>query len=261
MDSKNKFRLYVDETGNSDYPRRLDAEVGRRYLALTGIAISDYEYNHVLRSKIDEMKYLITGDYDEKITLHRDEIKDRKGVYAALLDKTVEKLWNKQMQNLISETDFTLFCVVIDKVEHKKKYPQPNHPYYYCLEVLLERYYKFLNAKNGRGDVMFESRGKKEDSELKRQYSRIYEFGTRFVSARAINSKFTSKDIKLKNKESRIEGLELADVLALATKLDTLALYGRIDHVASKFMKDLLEWVSDKYDYSGRKGYGRKLLP
>ena len=64
---------------------------------------------------------------------------------------------------------------------------------------------------------MFESRGEKEDSELKRQYARIYEFGTSYVSAGAINQRFTSKDIKLKNKESRIEGLELADLLALAT--------------------------------------------
>ena len=260
MDSKNKFRLYVDETGNSSYPRRLDAEVGKRYLALTGIAISDYEYTHVLRPRIEEMKYLITGDRDEKITLHRDEIKDRTGAYSVLLDKSVERQWNELMKNLISETNFTLFCVVIDKVKHKKKYPQPNHPYYYCLEVLLERYYKFLEINNGRGDVMFESRGKKEDSELKRQYARIYEFGTSYVSAGAINQRFTSKDIKLKSKESRIEGLELADLLALATKLDTLMLFGEIGHISSKFMKDLIEWFSDKYYYSGRKGYGRKLL-
>ena len=95
MDSKNKFRLYVDETGNSSYPRRLDAEVGKRYLALTGIAISDYEYTHVLRPRIEEMKYLITGDRDEKITLHRDEIKDRTGAYSVLLNKSVERQWNE----------------------------------------------------------------------------------------------------------------------------------------------------------------------
>lgn len=260
MSSENKFRLYVDETGNSSYPRRFDAEVGRRYLALTGVAISEHEYIQALCPKIKEMKYLVTNDYDEKITLHRDEIKDRTGAYVALRDEAIETRWNELMRELISDINFTVFCVVIDKSQHKRKYPQPNHPYYYCLEVLLERYYRFLDMNNGRGDVMFESRGKTEDEELKRQYARIYEFGTSYVSANAIKGRFTSKDIKLKNKESRIEGLEVADLLALATKLDTLMLYGKIEHIASDFMRNLLEWVSGRYYYSGRKGYGRKLL-
>lgn len=58
---------------------------------------------------------------------------------------------------------------------------------------------------------------KKEDSELKRQYARIYEFGTSYIFAGAISQRLTSKNIKPKNKESRIAGLELADLLVLVT--------------------------------------------
>lgn len=108
MGSKNKLRLYVDETGNSSYPHRFDTEIDKRYLALTGITISDHKYMHVLHPRIEEMKYLITGDRDEKIALYRDEIKDRAGTYFVLLNKPVERQWNELMKNLILETNFTL---------------------------------------------------------------------------------------------------------------------------------------------------------
>lgn len=255
-----KYRLYVDESGSADYPKATNASAGRRYLALTGIAISEKECVNVLCPKIDNMKYLLTGDYDEKFTLHRDEIKDRKGVYAALGNPEIEAKWNRLMHDLICETDYTLFCVVIDKPWHQMHYESPNHPYYYCLEVLLERYVGFLGRCNGYGDVMFESRGKNEDNELRGQYSRIYTYGNRYLAPKTIQNRLTSKDIKLKNKDKMIAGLELADLLALATKLDTLKLYGHIDRIASKFMVELVQWLQTKYYGGGDMGYGRKLL-
>lgn len=255
-----KYRLYVDETGNASYPKGSPDAVGKRYLALTGIAISENTYANVLCPKIDNLKHLLTNDYDERFTLHRDEIKERSGYYAALKDPKVEAAWNTLMQDMIEKTDYTVFSVVIDKVEHRDKYPRPNHPYYYCLEVIIERYLKFLELNGGYGDILFESRGKSEDNELRRQYRRIYEYGNYYMSPKTIQQYLTSKDIKLKDKTRMIAGLELADLLALATKLDTLMLYGRINAIASTFMQDLLRWVEPKYYFEGKKGHGRKLL-
>ena len=124
----------------------------------------------------------------------------------------------------------------------------------------MERYVKFLENNNGYGDVMFESRGKNEDDELRNQYQRIYTYGNRYMSPHRISDCLTSKEIKLINKEKMIAGLELADLLALAAKLDTLMLYGHIDHIASRFMQELVEWLAPKYYSGGTTGYGRKLL-
>ena len=255
-----KYRLYVDETGNASYPRKAVSEVGKRYLALTGIAISEEEAVNSLSPRIDNLKYILTGDYDEHFSLHRDEIKDRRGIYSALLDAEIEAKWNNMIDDLVRNVDYTLFSVVIDKVKHMQKYQKPNHPYYYCMEVLIERYIKFLEMKNGHGDVMFESRGKTEDEELKRQYERIYIYGNRFLGATTIQSRLTSKKIKLKNKKQEIAGLEFADLLALATKLDTLRLYERVDHISSSFMSELIGAFQSKYYHNGAKGWGRKLL-
>lgn len=255
-----KYRLYVDESGNADYPKKNHTRADLRYLSLTGIAISENECANALSSKIDNMKYLLTGDYDEKFTLHRDEIKERKGIYSSLNDPEIEAKWNYLIEDLIRNTNYTLFCVVIDKSWHRENYPSPNHPYYYCLEVLLERYIRFLDSVNGRGDVMFESRGRNEDNELRKQYGRIFTYGNRYMPPSLIQRFLTSKDIKLKNKTQMIAGLEFADLLALVTKLDTLSIYGHIDHISSKFMQEMVAWVKDKYYERGVKGYGRKLL-
>lgn len=252
--------MYVDESGNADYPRKTDARAGMRYLSLTGIAVSEDVCVNVLSSKIDNMKYLLTGDYDEKFTLHRDEIKDRKGVYNCLHDPEIEAKWNCLIEDLICDTDYVLFCVVIDKVQHQKSYTNPNHPYHYCLEVILERYIRFLSDVDGRGDVMFESRGKNEDDELRKQYERIFHYGNRYMSPNYIQRYLTSKDIKLKDKTKMIAGLEMADLLALVAKLDTLMMYGHIDHVASKFMQEMISWIANKYYGGGVKGCGRKML-
>lgn len=264
MNPKNpKYRLYVDETGNASYPRKETAAVGQRFLALTGIIISEDEYTNVLCPKIDNLKYFLTGDYDEKFTLHRDEIKNRSGVYAPLQDHTKEETWNELMEDLLKTTDYTIICAVIDKVEHKTRYPTPQHPYYYCLEVLLERYVRFLEEHNGVGDVMFEARGKAEDTELKRQYERLYTYGNRYMTSTMMQKHLTSHKLKIKDKSKMITGLELADLLALATKLDTLLLYGKINTVASKFMAELIGWINSKYRSKDgtRRGIGCKLLP
>lgn len=255
-----KYRLYVDESGTADYPHGFGAEAGKRYLSLTGVAISEQECHDVLCPTLDEMKFLLTGDRDEKFSLHRDEIKNRSGVYKKLADPEIEKKWNAMMEELIKNTDYRLFCVVIDKAWHKIQYTAPQHPYYYCMDVLIERYTKFLDIHNCKGDIMFESRGNKEDDELRKQYDRLYCNGSQYVSAQKIQQHLTSKDIKLKNKTQMISGLEFADLLALATKLDTLMLYDKIDDIASKFMRELVEWIGPKYYGNGKKGYGRKML-
>ena len=256
-----KYRMYVDESGTANYPNAsLSAALNKRYLSLIGIIISEDEHHNVLEPAINELKYLLTNDYDEKFPLHRKDIKERQGIYSKLRDSATEKKWNFVVKNMIQNTDYKIICVVIDKPWHEAHYASPNHPYYYCMEILLERYVRFLDSIDSRGDVMFESRGGKEDNESKKQYRRIYDYGTGFVGVNMIQKRLTSKDLKLKNKKDCIGGLEFADMLSLATELDTLKLYGKGGAINSEFTKEVVEWIQGKYYYGGKKGYGRKLL-
>lgn len=74
------------------------------------------------------------------------------------------------MKNL----DYTLCAVVLDKKSHLERYQKSAfHPYHYCTNVLLERYVFYLQENGGRGDVLAEARGKREDHALKEEYKTV----------------------------------------------------------------------------------------
>lgn len=139
------------------------------------------------------------------------------------------------------------------------------HPYHYCLNVLLERYVKFLSGRNARGDVLAEARGKKEDRALQSEFERFYADGTNFVSDSVVQSRLTSKKLKLETKEARVCGLEMSDMLATPMKFLTLYKYDVIPSLSDNFTKEVLQTVHPKirkcpYNSKRTKGFGVKLL-
>ena len=85
--------------------------------------------------------------------------------------------------------------------------------YHYCQEILLERFRLFLNINDAKGDVMFESRGGKEDMRLKKSFRQLMETGTRYLKADELKACLTSLELKVKPKAANIAGLQLADML------------------------------------------------
>jgi len=117
--------------------------------------------------------------------------------------------------HLMEESKYRVFTVVIDKREHRAKYAVWQfQPYHYCLTVMLERYVRWLDRISSKGDVLAESRGKKENKQLSKAYRRIYERGTSHVPDRFFKARLTSAEIKLKSKADNIAGLQLADLIA-----------------------------------------------
>jgi len=172
-----------------------------------------------------KLKALVSPDPDEKFTLHREEIIQRSGPYATLVDPAMEARWNQTIFSLIDGINFTLFTVVIDKIAHKTKY---------------------FNPVDGRGDVLAEARGKAEDEALRSEYSRLYENGTDYAKSEVMQARLTSKKVKLKPKDS-IAGLELADLIVLASKLDVLLISNKAERINSKFMQQLIPKIQPKY--------------
>lgn len=112
--------------------------------------------------------------------------------------------------------------------------------------------------------MIAEVRGTKEDNLLRSEFSRFYENGTSFVESEIIKKRLTSKKLKLKTKEARICGLEIADMLATPMKYLTLKKYGLIDSLSDNFTKTVLETIFCKVRKSpfngSTKGYGIKLV-
>jgi len=257
-----KYRLYIDESGTHDYSTSEDLK--HRYLALVGVCISEAQNIEKLQPGMLGLKRIVADDPDDLPVLHREEIINKKGAFAKLNDPQVEASFNKEFLTLLAEMDYTICAVVLDKKSHLERYQQAAlHPYHYCLNMLLERYTFHLAEHGGRGDVLAEARGKKEDQALREEYTRFYEHGTFYRKPQHIQQVLTSKELKLKQKTKGIVGLEFADLLSLATKLDTLYAYKVLPSLSENFCKTIIDNIQKKYRFSTggtSKGFGKKLV-
>lgn len=178
-----KQRLYVDEVGNPDL--RSAEDPNHRFLSLTGV-IFDLDYvAQNLYPEVEELKLKYFGSHpDDPIILHRKEIVNRRYPFHALKDKNVEGRFNVELLRLLSNWEYTVITVVIDKKEHRDLYTTWQYdPYHYCLAVMLERFIFFLEETVDQGDVLAESRGGAEDMRLKKSYRLLYDKGTDYVES------------------------------------------------------------------------------
>ena len=165
-----KYRIYVDEVGNPDL--KSSNLKDHRFLCLTGVIIDISHVNEIIQNDLTKIKNcFFKSDPDDPIILHRKEIIYKKGPFSVLKDPDTENRFNDQLLFLLDKWDYTVIAVVIDKLEHNQRYSTWKYdPYHYCQEILIERFRLFLNIKKAVGDIMFESRGSKEDMRLKKSF-------------------------------------------------------------------------------------------
>jgi len=132
-----------------------------RYLGLTGLVTEQAYANTTLTARLDHIKEEIFGTHD--VVLHRREIIDKKPApFDRLNDARRRARFDELLIQLIEDAHYTAITVVIAKKEHSERYAVWQfQPYHYCLTNILERYVRWLDERNGQGDVVVESRGKK----------------------------------------------------------------------------------------------------
>lgn len=258
-----RYSLYIDESGDHQY-RKLE-HVQDRFIGLLGVWFENDDYLQ-FRRDLDQMKADLFGvDHEKPVNFHRYDIVHRKGVFVRLCSPDFEERFNQRLLQLLDESDFTVVSVVVDKKRISDQYIYPRHPYHLSFEILLERYCLTLNRRSAKGDVFAESREKKEDNLLSAEYTRFFQAGTGFMSAKAIQRVLTSKDLKLRKKESHIPGIELGDPLAHPVKHQILQERGIIEDKRSPFAQQLASVLEPKFNRdqeSGEvNGFGKVLFP
>jgi Protein of unknown function (DUF3800) len=246
------YRIYIDEIGNSGMkmsPNQLE-----NYLTLAGVIIESQYYTEVLQPELENLKKKYFGFHpDEPIVFHRKEMVYNKYPFQKLSDTTLKEEFNQEFLALIANWEFQLVGVLLDKQEHCELFEfWKNNPYHYCLEVIVELYYKFLTEKNAKGDVMIETRGAREDQNLKQAFTKIYETGTHNLIAGQIEKNITSKNIKIKPKIANIAGLQLADLLGYPSHRYILKHYNLYNLTQETFSEKILDVLQNKfYCYDG----------
>jgi hypothetical protein len=259
-----KYRLYIDEVGNSDL--NASSDPNHRYLSLTGVIIELGYVQKTLFPRLEALKQRYFGSHpDEPICLHRKELVNRKPPFRILGDPQIELSFNNSLLDLLQSLDYSVITVVIDKLEHKQRYQVWRYdPYHYALAVLIERFIAWLREHNVVGDVMAESRGGKEDIRLKDSFSRIYQNGTDYVRPDEFARWLTSKQLKVKAKSNNIAGLQLADLLAHPSYKAVLARSAG-DPLPANFGGKIAQILEEQKYYRNHRGridgWGRKKLP
>lgn len=263
-DRKKKYRMYIDEVGNSDMGA--SENPNHRYLSLTGVVMEIEYVDQVVFPQLEALKKKFFGSHaDEPVCLHRKELVNKKPPFAVLQDPAVAAKFDAELLNFLKETEYVVTTVVIDKLEHNQKYGTWKYdPYHYCLLILVERFVLWLRRNAAVGDVLAESRGGKEDRRLKKSFERVYENGSPYLDRQEFHARLTSRQLKVKNKANNIAGLQIADVIAHPSYRATLARVNQHE-LAENFGGKIAEILEEsKYDRDAKGeiyGWGRKWLP
>ena len=201
----------------------------------------------------------------DQIVFHRKEILQAKPPFESLSEPEVRACLDHGLLDLLSLAMYRVFTVVIDKQEHLRRYQVWRFdPYHYCLTVALERYVLLLKRIGHMGDVMAESRGKKENMRLERAYKYIYNNGSDQIAAPIFQRWLSSKQIKIEPKEANVGGLQLADLLANPSCRSLICAKTNMPMTAD-FGKQIVDTLTkNKYLKSptGKiEGWGTKWLP
>ena len=91
--------------------------------------------------------------------------------FESLRDPRTEQSFNKSLLGLLRKLDYAVITIIIDKLEHNRRYQRWHFdPYHYCLTAMIERYTRWLQKLRAEGDVIAESRGKQDDQRLKASF-------------------------------------------------------------------------------------------
>jgi hypothetical protein len=212
------YRMFIDEVGHASL--RACTEATGRYLHLCAIVFRLDVHDGKATSWVERLKkkHFTPLQSGKPIILHRKELVNGEWPFGALRDPIKRERFNQNLVTTLTDLDYMILTATIDKLEHLRSYQRwHHHPYHYCAQVILERYVMWLNQNGARGDIFAESRGRRDDFELKKAVRRLYYRGTDVVSREAFQRALLSEDIKLFRKGANIAGLQLADLIAHPT--------------------------------------------
>lgn len=245
------YVLFMDESGDHNLE-----SIDRSFPAfcLAGCIFEREHYKEVARPAVETLKQRFWGRTD--VILHSSEIRKHRGAFSFLGNEAKRQEFYAAINELIATLDFTVIAVVILKQAHLDHYGDgARHPYHLSLEFIMERYSMLMNRKGKgvEGYMMAESRGLKEDTLLKGQFSNLKRFGTRYQPNFGNISTFW-----MEKKTANIAGLQIADLIAypIAAKILRSDLEQKaFDVVIGKLDKALAS------KGGGILGYGLKIFP
>lgn len=241
-----EYRLFIDENGDNNLTK---IDKNFPIFCLTCCVFEKDYYHNIARNEIDSFKNKFWGRTN--IILHSREIRKQEGDFKFLNDEKLRSFFYESLDELIVSLDFSIISTVILKNEHKARYKDPYPPYNLALQFIMERFCFSSNRKsNCTGYILAESRGIKEDKQIKQAYRNLQKNGNQYD-----NYFINLTSIQTEKKNKNIAGLQIADLVSYP--------------IASKVLRpkkenpawDLIYKKIQSQNGVGVMGYGLKIFP
>jgi hypothetical protein len=205
-----RYRLYIDETGTQTLKKAHED----RFLCLMGIIMRQDVHDGQFTASMTAIKF--TFFENAGLIFHRHDMVRGDPPFEMLKSDEEFKLqFEGAWLDLVSNSSYIAMAGAIDKVAHKEKYRAWQHdPYHYCLEILVERFVRWLSRNRFVGDVLIESRDKWADKRLKRAYSHFWHNGNDHIRPKEAQAVLLSRELKFADKRDNVAAHQLADSLA-----------------------------------------------
>lgn len=252
-DNRNKFIVYVDESGDHSLEK-----IDEAYPIFVLAFCVFYQQNYIEKiiPAIEQLKFEKFGH--DIVILHEREIRKELGPFGPpnFKNRDDKNQFLSSLTDIIKDNNFILISCVIDKRNLRPSLDEKQNPYHIALGHCLEALHDLLIEK-GRLDelthIVFEARGPKEDADLELEFLRLCSG----ENDRGLKYPFA---IKLASKQVNSAGLQLADLVARPIGLSYLREGQQnraFDALRPKFFcKDGRANAGSDYE-----GYGLKIVP
>ena len=203
---------YLDETG--DHSMEL---IDEGY-PIFGVALLICD-SDVYIEQIVPAVYRLKFDYfgHEGVILHSRDIRRAQREFGFLTDPAKRQPFYARINRIMSECEYRLIGAFIRKQRHKERYGESAvHLYEPAITSALERLLPLLEDEDqSEIRIVAESRGRREDDELRLSFLQVVNEGTGYVSSdrfRRINL-----HLEFRKKDSNLIGTQMCDLAAYPT--------------------------------------------
>lgn len=243
-----QYYIFIDESGDHGL---VNIDENFPVFVLCGVVFSENNYNNFIQNLNEfKMKYFNSS----KVILHSRDIRKCNNEFSILFDLNLKESFYKDLNLIIQTSKFVIISSIIDKKNIIKTYGKLVADIYeLSLSFILERTvfsFDSNNETNIQLKIILESRGRKEDEQLRIHFQKLLSRGTSFIEPTRF--KKYNITIEFKSKILNDEGLQLADLMAYPIARDYLNPTG---------VNESYKIVENKYYRKGDKIFGRKVFP
>ena len=196
-----RYLVFGDESGTADL--RDDP-----YFPVFAVAMCVFEetaYRDVVVPMFEDLKLRHFGRLD--MVLHERDIRRREKEFAALGAGPRRASFFEDLTDVMHAAPARIVAVAIDKRSHLSRLPEIFDPYPLCSEIGLDLILNDVKSTGGElAEIVFESRGKREDAKLREEVASYLRVAYRTLDAHPT--------LEFAGKDAALAGLEMADLAA-----------------------------------------------